>query len=212
MSKQLTVTKDNEQPPGGWKLTVRETGVTLTAPFVSLLKRKVAGHMEANNLALPENFDAWVEDTTCRESGHGAPFCGGAKVRGKRRAGTPKLLTVGAASRFIKTMLGVAKERKFVSREEAERRAAVCAKCPLATNVSGCTLCDAAFRKMGRLMEKNPIQAPAGKEFCGACKCMIPVKVWVPNATLDAAEADDVQLYHPDCWRHPSLEDAFEDI
>jgi hypothetical protein len=109
-------------------------------------------------------------------------------------------LNLAMAKRFVETMARVIKERRFVPREEAERRAAICRACPMATSIGGCRACSAVFRKMERALKHDPIEMPAEQEFCGACGCVLRLKCLVPNDILDAAEKQRPD-YAPGCWR-----------
>jgi hypothetical protein len=75
--------------------------------------------------------------------------------------------------------------------------------CPYATNIGGCTSCSTIFNQVERLMKHNPIAVEKGKEYCGACGCVVRVKVLIPNETLDRAEGQEKPPYHERCWRLP---------
>jgi hypothetical protein len=194
----LTVVRDITQPPGGWTMTVPQTGFTLRAASAHSLARKVMTHMRANSLEIPPDFDDWVRNEICTQMYVGEPFCGPPVPR---RTGVMPFLTRGKASRFLKTMMAVVRERRFVPRAEAERRMSVCMACPLATSLGGCLGCDSAFIKVARMMKNNPVKAGPGKEFCAACGCLVEVKVWIDNGTLDGAEKGDKPPYDTGCWR-----------
>ena len=197
MSDRLTVSRDIESPPGGWKLTVEQTGVRITAPFYRILHQRVAAHMRANSLPIPDDFDEWCADAACRETGCGRPFCNGAPE--KEVSGMPSL-TYALAARFLNTMVGVIRDRKFVDRAEAERRAEICLNCPLHRPViGGCVDCKKLLRVVGRVMKAYPLDSRLG--WCGACGCKLSLKCWIPNDTLDRAEAERPP-YHESCWRN----------
>ena len=183
-------------------MTVEETGLTITGPYAKQVRTKVLKHMVANSIPIPPDFEEWADDVMCRESGHGRPWCGAPPpppVKGKA-----KFLTLGKAKRFLMTVLHVIRERKFVSEEEALRRAAICSECPLSGEIGGCRKgCSAIFKTVARALPDNPVSPPREKEFCLACGCWIEAKVWLPNDTLDAAEGGDRPDYAPGCWRRP---------
>jgi hypothetical protein len=128
----LVVLRDIDKPPGGWRYTVPETGVTITADWYHTLIRRVTAHYDANGLPRDEDFDAIVEDGACRET-PGAR-CG--RKPPKPVAGMPVAL-LQTAERFLHTVWQSLKDRKFVPREEAERRIAICTGCPLRTTRPG---------------------------------------------------------------------------
>ena len=196
---RLTVTRDMDAAPGGWTYTVPETGVTLKAPYAHTLRKRVFDHMTANSIPLPPDFMEWINDAICRESGHGSPYCGELKPSQRQQPLPP--LSWALAVRFVSTILHAIKDRKFVSREEAERRIAVCMDCPLATSIGGCKGCSTIFRQSERVMKNYLIDTPREKEFCGACGCKLSYKVWIDNATLDKAEGGNKPDYAEGCWR-----------
>lgn len=196
---RLTVSRDIESPPGGWKLTVTQTGIRITAPFFGILRNRVRDHMRANSIPITEDFDEWCADAACRECGFGGPFC--KKSEPKPESEKLPYLSLAMARRFVETMWQVIKDRRFVSREEAERRAEICRGCELATAIGGCKGCSSLFRKLERVMKHNPIDMPKHQEFCGACGCVLRLKVFIPNDVLDRAETERPK-YHPSCWRN----------
>ncbi len=198
MSYPSTIVRDVDQPPGGWRYTVEQTGVEIKAASARTLRTRIKQHLKANSLPVPEDFEAWANDAICQQSGLGSPFCGGvvAKPDGKMPH-----LSLAMASRFIRTVIGVIISRKLVSREEAERRVAICNACPLASSIGGCRSCVSAFRQIERALAKCPITTSPEKEFCGSCGCLTRLHVLVPNSTLDRAMGEKRPPYHADCWR-----------
>ena len=192
----LAVLRDIEKPPGGWRYTVPETGVVITGDFFGEIWPQVVRHHAANGLPAPER--EIVEDRACRESPGGR--CGARKP--KPVAGSLPHLTLGHVERFLKTVWQTLKDRDFVSREEAERRAEVCRGCPLITGgIGGCENCFDTVRRAKKLVEKNPIKFEEGKDVCGACGCMLFAKVAISNKTLDRAEGSEKPRYWEGCWR-----------
>lgn len=186
-----TVTSDSEMPPGGWKLTTLETGYTATAPYAKSLMKRVNDHRVANGLdPMPQDE---FEDAACRESGHGAPWCGG--VRGPVKPPT----TMVKVKRFLRTMAKVAATREFVDDAEHARRLAICAACPLMSLEGlGCDGCITELRAVEKLLGKL---TPGGAMTCRACGCLCHYKSKIANATLDAAETGEEINYDPSCWR-----------
>jgi len=186
----ISIASDTTMPPNGWKLTVPETGVTVRANYAGSLLAKVNAHRTANGLepmGRPE-----FEDAVCRESGHGAPWCSGVK---NPRPPT----TMHRVRSFLRTMKVVVKERKFVSKEERERRMAICRACPLLSIEGlGCHGCVEDLREV----EKEVGPLPSGNVLaCGACGCLVVLKSAIANESLDRAEAGQEIAYHESCWR-----------
>lgn len=195
---QYMVVRDFEAPKGGpWRYTVPETGFTVTGEYFKSLYANVRRHCEANNLPVPYQED--IEDGACRETNPGPSKC--RKRPPKPVAGTLPHLSLAMAERFVLSVWGAIKDRKIVSKTEAERRFAVCMGCPLATDIGGCTGCYGILKTVEKLWAKNPLPDVGEKRFCGACGCATRLKPWLFNSTLDRAEKER-PLYWEGCWRN----------
>lgn len=194
----LAVQRDIEAPPGGWRYTVPATGVVLTAAFFSDLWPQVVRHHAANGFPAPEREE--IEDAACRETRPPGSRCGRRKP--KPVAGELPVLTLNMAERFLKTVWETLKARDFVSREEAERRAAICKACPLITGgIGGCRGCFTLVRAAEKLIDMNPVKFAEEQDACGACGCFLPAKILLSNKTLDKAEGSTKPRYAAGCWR-----------
>lgn len=194
----MKILRDIESPPGGWRVTVPQTGVVVTAAYAKGLRTKVLAHLDANGHEPPDDFEEWFEDAACRESANVSGVCGDPNP-----VLTPKqkLITPSKAKRFLKTLLILLQKRELVSREEAERRAEICRKCPSAGNIGYCWGCAAVYRKVRRLLGGTPIDFDREKRFCMECGCLLKGKIWLPNKLLDQAEEGDRPEYAEGCWR-----------
>lgn len=190
----MKIESDTEMPPGGWRMTVAQTGVPLAAPYARALHKKVNSHLAANGY--PPMGQEEFEDTACRQSGHGLPWCSG----GPKVAKPPT--TLSRVKQFLRATLELAKRRRFVSSEEHAHRMAICATCPL-NSVEGLG-CHGCLEDL-RAVEKHTGRMPSGNVLtCRACSCISWIKCWYPNEALDAAEADHPPKYQEDhCWRLP---------
>jgi hypothetical protein len=202
------VIRDIEKPPGGWRYTVPETNVLLTADFFEELWKKVIAHRRANSLGVPEGYREFLEDAACAETNPRGSHCGERKPKPRAKS-APNRLMMSHVERFLKTVWHAIVARKFVTRDEAVRRAAVCAGCPLKSEMpSGCTGCYTLLKKADKLLSKNGaiVVEPDGdgivRDVCGACGCFIPLKVVLENSTLDDAEGEQRPAYWKNCWRN----------
>lgn len=188
----MKISSDTQMPPGGWKLTVPETGLTLRAPYANSLRRKVNDHREANGLE-PMGEEEFGE-AACKESGHGAPWCSGVT---SPRAPT----TMDGVRRFLKTMLVLAKRREFVSEEEHARRMEICRTCPAhGIEGLGCHNCVTELRAVeGEIGKRMPV---GNVLSCPKCLCLCWPKAWLTNETMDEAEkASPPDYVKGHCWR-----------
>jgi hypothetical protein len=203
----LTVKRDIDKPPEGWKYTIPETGATITADFFSILRDRVLRHRKANNLPIPDDYDAFLQDAACRETNPPGSRCGTATPKPRTNKPIPVLL-LSHVQRFLETVWAAVKDRKFVGAETAKERVGVCMDCPLRTTMpGGCTGCFTLLGKAEKLLAKKDaitIEPDADgfvRNVCGACGCFIPLKVWLEDSTLNKAEGDNRPAYWERCWR-----------
>ena len=201
----LTVQRDVDSPPGGWKYTVPQTGVLITGRFFTTLRSKVIAHLKANGHVVDDEMLAMIEDGACRET-RPPGWC---RKRPPKPVGKGPLPLLMYAEKFVKCAWEALVSRKFVPREEAERRLAICMTCPLrSTTPSGCSGCYTLLKKANALLEtKGALKVepdPDGvvRDACSACWCLISLKSWMTNATLDKCEGSVKPPYQEGhCWR-----------
>lgn len=198
----LTVVRDVNSPPGGWKYTVPETGVTITGSHYALLKSRVIQHLNANSLPVDEDL---IEHGACVETKPPGSWC--SKREPKPIAGMPVPL-LGAVEVFLKCIWAAIVGREFVPRAEAERRLGICMKCPLrGASPGGCTGCYTLLKKANSLLEDKGAFVIAADEdgfvrdTCLACLCVLPLKVWLGDKTLNQCEGSSRPPYAAGCWR-----------
>ena len=110
-----------------------------------------------------------------------------------KKLGKPGV-SVGAAWSFIRYIERRMKNKGLVELAEAQRRADICSACPQRSAVVGCGVCVNALK----LFIKPPFAlAPVPPKACGACGCVLNLKVWVPREVLGSADEFD---YAPECW------------
>jgi len=199
MEDRLSILRDIESPPHGWRYTVAETGVEVRAPYAESLKNQIQAHMVANSIPIPWDYDEWIEDEICRANKHGSPWCGRRRVQ--PAVEISQHINLATARRFVMTIIHALRDRQFVPRAEAFRRAEICRACPMAGGISGCKGCGSILKSAERLLLNSPIKFPEDKSFCLACGCYLKAKILLPNETLNKAEPVKPE-YHKNCWRH----------
>ena len=96
---------------------------------------------------------------------------------------------------------------KSTSATEILRRSAICAACPLSSQVGGCFSCGVGGRiakAVNAIRAKKgstiPIPAEVKSRFCGFCKCALPMMV-VTRIEDFHSETPEVNQTRPDnCW------------
>lgn len=202
----LAVMRDIESPPGGWKYTVPQTGVTIRDGWFRGLWKKTRDHLIANGIEVGEDYKAIVEHGACCETKPPGSWC--SKPKPKPVADGLPVPLLMYVERFLRSIWGALKNREFVPREEAERRLAVCLQCPLRSTLpGGCQSCFTVLKSAMKLMDKNPLKIEPDedgtvRDACSACWCLIPAKVLIGNKVLDRAEGEKRPNYAPGCWRN----------
>lgn len=201
---RLTVTRDVDHPVGEWKFVVDQTGVTLKSASAASLQRAVRQHLIVNDVALPDgDFKTWFEDAMCRQQGYPDPYCGEAPPQIHSQASS---VTWNQLERFAKTMWNLIKTgMNLVPQAEADRRASICATCPLNQEFGlGCAGCRGLLNRVKDALGSRVTGHDAELKDCIACGCTLKLKVWVPADVLDAGEAGNTKPnYANGCWRLP---------
>lgn len=202
----LKVVNKTDVPRGGWVYKVEATGVTVSAGSINKLKQHVIAHMNANRIDIPRGIDDEIEATACQNIGAGmGHWCAEQKPEttppGRSRWRAAEVL------RFLRTVMewGVEEGFRFVPMEEAERRAAICATCPMNTTVSGCMGCSGVGSLVKRIRGSVKTSMDANLHTCEVCGCFLQVKVLVPAGVIDNSGLE----YPSWCWQHtPTSEET----
>lgn len=108
-------------------------------------------------------------------------------------------LGFGAIVRWVRAMYEFARHNKFelVAQEEAERRAEICAKCPVQIPTSGCWGCKGIAGLIPAIAGAKTTSFDPQLKACGVCGCYNAVSVHLPlSAQIDAS------LDFPShCWK-----------
>lgn len=104
---------------------------------------------------------------------------------------------VGGMQAFGKLMLG---GFKFVSQEEANRRARICSTCFFNTTPEGCGSCKRLAELITGDVAKKETPYDASLQACAVCHCANKSKVWF--RLEDIPPTDDQQAKFPSfCWQ-----------
>ncbi len=184
-------------PPGGFRYTDPDTGFTTSASTHYDWVANSKAHRQANNLPLPLDFQARVEDQLC---GIIPPeYC-------DREPGDVKWVdTKFGWNDFIEGMKVFGRwaleDAPLVQQEEADRRAAICTSCPLNVDVSGCSTCHKLASAITGAVAKRVSAHNDYLRACAICRCALKAMVWMPLDLLMTNETSERQDLRPDfCW------------
>lgn len=110
------------------------------------------------------------------------------RVRGRNPEGMNIMMALG----YIKFLTKLIRGKPLVSPDLAKQRAAVCSRCPKRASVMGCSVCKRVLS-----LHIHPPQAVKAPESCRACKCYLPLKIWVDRSLLGSADAFP---FWAECW------------
>jgi hypothetical protein len=168
------------------------TGIT----FPALVKKVSQHRTNQNYLMVGEGFNTLGDEIEAQICARMSPIDQVANCDSALRPVTQIHWT--QVITFLQTLVAWFKTGfALVPQEEAERRAAICAKCPYNVGLSGCGGCKTAVSVMRASLLKASTSQDAGLQACGVCGCDNPTQVHVPLDVLRAGKAD---LPYPASW------------
>lgn len=191
-------------PPGGWQFRQKESNFSMSGITFGSLLGKVAQHRTNLNyppvsegfLTLADEVEAHICQSLSPEDQYNNCDTGVTAARSVHW----KLV-----AQFLKTLASwfLIHGLKRVEQDEAERRAAICAKCPLNVGMNGCGTCRAALQGVREALMNAHTSQDAELRACGVCGCDNKMQVHVPIDSLNAAT--NSKTAYPDwCWKHSS--------
>ena len=192
------ITVTDVVPPGGWQYTEEATGYQMASLDLLTLKEQIRLHRQGNGLDLS---DGWWERVQAEMCAADARFrerhCDPNAVAPVTRRG----FVSDDLFKFFKTMKAWGRNKRFqpVAPEIAEARREICRSCPKNIDVKGCTGCQGALRWLGEFMSREEAHAEDGLKNCGVCRCVLRLKVLVPEEAL-LATVNPAEEYPAHCW------------
>lgn len=191
--------------PGGHRYRDFDTGFLVKGYDLPNLKKEAKKHRLANNLPIPENFEAMVETQLCEQMPPGrCYFVSGSGPQKLCEVKQDSILAGAAAivSLVTQWLLG---GDVFVSQEEANRRADICCRCPKNTGVHGCTSCGvlkAAKEMLGGITGNRTTPLDDRLHACCLCGCLLKTIVHIRLDILHKGFTDEQRALSPShCWK-----------
>lgn len=173
-------------------------GVTAKFEFPSMdgLLHQVKKYLRSNNIPVPENLTLLVTDYICRSVPLG--FCYGESELGRVRFISSSQIAEG--TKLIWQKARMPKGEFYVTQEEAERRAKICADCPM--NLHGiCTSCTSSLSDtLSRLIANRSTPYDDFLDTCALCACGLRAKVHVSLKALAQTQKWAYAKANPKCW------------
>lgn len=187
-------------PPGGWRYVQPETAAQFAADDFDTLVADVRRHREYKGLPV-ENVSKDIQDQICLSLGpsHCRPYPG---EEYKPIEDMTSRLTIGMVTSISKALaLHVINGCEFVPKEEADRRAKICAGCPFNKPATLCS-CSKAYSVIEALIPSD--RKNSSVSVCMVCGCSLQAKINLPMEIIQKVLPPGIVL--PDwCWQgaHP---------
>lgn len=202
MSKLRLVSETQVPYGGGYTITDPMTNVQVYGTTFKMVCDRIRDARKANSVPIGLGFEDEVESWICAKY---AVECFDSNAIKPRQL---SLSDIVAGSRVMLSHWW--NGRKIVSREEAERRGAICVSCPM--NVKFSKPCNGMCPELSEVV--SGITNAQGTRFdvslhsCSLCGCHLQSAIWVP-LELQTAVLTDKQVEQfesiPECWKKPSL-------
>ena len=180
-------------PPDFYRYTVPETGYRIEAVDSWTWEQKTREHLTANGIPIPDNLREIMHDQIC--STLPPEYCLYHDGKWIDLRITWSDVIAGTVA-IMKSLTG-----GFVPQEEADRRARICASCPMNVHVGGCSACKAVKYVVGDIAKKTT-QYDSKLRNCAICKCHIPSLVHVRMEVLATSDnAEKQEQFPPHCWK-----------
>ena len=210
MPIEFQISDRGTTPPNGWRWVQPESGQVFEHYSRDAFFEAIRNHRLANGYPISADWREEIEDGICRTH----PEWGQTICRRIQSLGARRPISFGAMQSFLNVMgswtTGIAKgEDAFVSPEEAQRRAAICAGCEF--NVAYGFSCGGC---MDRLMRALTFIGRRETEFdqhlgsCAICSCALKAAVWLPLEVQQSGLNEQLRAEFravPHCWKKQNL-------
>lgn len=177
-----------EGPQGGWSYVDPRTTLPFQDHSLSAILTRVRISWEANNIPIPDNWQAIVRHEICEQ--HPEMEC--------REIGVPeRYTTFQDVARFAGTLKNwLSQGAQWVPADEAERRAAICVACHENKSLKMCLGCT-QLKWLAERAGMPTTSKDAELRSCRVCGCVNSIAVHVPK---DALETDGL-AFPANCWK-----------
>lgn len=193
-----TLRDKSTAPPDFWRYKDPDTGHLTEGRTHHDWIEAARQHRTANNLPIPDNFTAIMEDQLCAQLP--PELCEGSDPN---RPWVDIRISLGDVGDAMRVFASFALSGfKFASQEEATRRARICVGCYNNINIQGCGACQQLGRFMTGTLAQRKTAHDESLKVCGVCHCLNKAQVHVPLKDLAAKDSTEKQALYPVfCWQ-----------
>lgn len=192
---------ETDVPSGGWRYTDPDLHITITHINLPQVFKGATQLRVANKKGLPRLWPMVFRSMICEQMGLGDRFCRPfAKPEAKENK-PARAVTFGDVRNFLSVLKEWMQTRAdFVSTEEAERRASICAGCPENVPASGCAGCTNIVSLITSVVGGRKTSQDSVLENCNVCGCANKAQVHVPLDVLAKGITSDMS-FPVHCWK-----------
>lgn len=193
---------DKSLVPPGYFVAIMPDGTPIKQASREVWFAEIRNHYRRNGLTLPEDWKAYYEDRLCKNLPPGLCM----NEAGIPVNSGPPQLSLSDLRRGMTVLWSITRDPDpLVEKEEAVRRAAICAACPANVSVSGCFSCEQIMNVALEIKGKRTTPADAYLKSCRYCGCLNTAQVWVKKEHLakgiEGPMLQDMKNMNPDCWK-----------
>ena len=188
----LEIVHKHETPPGGWKFLDSRTGISFEDNSIFAIYSRVAASWHANGIEVPGNYKAIVDHEMCQQN---------PQMECREIGEAERVLTLDDIARFGHSVKNwMANGSKFVSPEEANRRADICIGCVKNKPVRTCLGCTSALTWLSERAGWPQTSKDSELQGCLVCGCLLKLKVHMGNESIDNS---GIEGKFPEfCWQN----------
>jgi len=184
---------------------VPETGYKITERALDDLYTKIYVHYKNNDIPLPDDWKARVEDSICRSLPDSWCYYEDSDAVAPR----PPALTTESVMKGIASLASIVKEvvsgeSIYVSQDEADARARICSRCNLNQNLGvcmGCGAMKAVTDLASNIKGGRTTKLDARLQNCSVCGCRNDTIVHISKKVLLSGEKTETTEARPSwCW------------
>ena len=180
-------------PPPGWNYYIPETKNLIEAEDYEELIDFIYYNYYINKIEPPNNLEDLVHADICKQSPTG--IC----TEENKLVILPVDILNGTTAFSIMMRKG---KGAFVDIEEAERRASICATCPLNVENPGCYSCKGFERIVKSAQKGRKTSKDEQLNVCAVCKCFTKALVHVDLGIIKATTKESHASRYPNhCWK-----------
>ncbi len=194
-------------PSGGWKIKVPKTGIEFKHYDYRAICNAYKNHCAANEIFLTPTWEEEFISEMCKQNTHWGRSCERVSMKKIHR----RKLSLTSVLSFLNMMKSWAQstlsgKAAFVSQTESNRRASICADCPMNVTLQfSCGACmGAIITLLSSIIGNRKTDRDKDLGACLVCSCSLKAAVHVPIDIQRKGLSDEIKkdfdgIEH--CWK-----------